>query len=131
MNNNPTTLIFSAELASLDSTFNSIRTTRAMNMLNDLGIDYKAVMGVYKGDSETSFVVPVVSQSLKESLVKIMLDKFGQESVLELSPRRRAFLLTKDGEKCIGNWKEVTREYATSQDSYTYDQRSEKYWAVV
>lgn len=135
MNTNPTTLILSAELDSLDSFYNGIRTTQLIDLMNDLGLDFKSVLGCYRYDSgvianEVSFVVPVNDQALRESLVGIMLERFGQESVLELSPSRKAFLLRKDSEEFIGDWKEVSKEVAHSGDAFTFDQSTGKYYVV-
>lgn len=131
MNLQPTTLIFSAELSTLSDTWNAIHTQRISDMLDDLGLAYKKVIGKYQGISEVSFVVPTNDSSLRESLVRIMLEKFEQETVLELSPSRQAFLIGKNGETHIGTWKEVSQDIAEGLDAYTYDFKEGKYYAVA
>lgn len=136
MNLQPTTLIFSAELESLSDTENDLRSNRLINILNDLGIAFKTVMGCYKYKSgnitsEKSFIVPIADQALRESLTSLLLDKFGQESILELTPKRKAFLIGKESEKCLGDFKEVSKELAYKLGVFTYDQSTRKYYAVI
>lgn len=136
MNLQPTTLIFSAELEGKSLGENSLRTHRLANMLLELGLDYKQIIGCYRYDSgntsqETSFVLPLNDQELKDTLVGMLLEKFGQESVLELSPGRQAFLIRKDSEQYIGKWTNVSEKVALAQDAYSYDESTGEYYAVV
>lgn len=128
MNLQPTTLIISAELAGLPFSQNMNRTITLKGMLEDLGLGFKEVDGYYKGDSETSLVVPLHDISLKDTLVQIMLDKFNQESILELTPNRHAILVSKKEEISLGKFKAVSELEAKSNYRYTYDSSTGQYW---
>jgi hypothetical protein len=112
------------------------------------GIGFKSLLGSYKGQSETSFMV--------NDKQFFACDRWwaDQETILRLSPLyrngtlygtreaalwrpsmvRSAFgddlFVQVKGPEPIGTMREVTREYALAQSCWTYDPQSGLYWVA-
>ena len=105
-------------------------TIKAMLACN--GIWHKEVIGVYKGGKEKSFI-------LKDANIAYQIaTQYNQESLLELSETiahglRRASLkyisrlLTID----LGYFRDVPKDKALRQDSYTLDNTTGKYYTTI
>ena len=106
------------------------------NILNDAGFPYfKAVHGVWKGESEWSYIVPVRTSEEVKRLAEVAREH-EQEAILHVNPDRSAYLIytgdTDDFRKeYIGQWDSVSREIAKTLDGYTYDQNTGTYYAVI
>jgi len=111
-------VIISAELDSNSNAENRFVSRNLLHILELNEINFKVVIGVYKGVKEISYLIiePNVDQILHLSA------KYKQESILVVSEDRTASLSYSDGKtESIGSWKEVTRLKAESCDCHTYD----------
>lgn len=99
------------------------------------GIPYKSLMGSYKGQTETSFILPAAS--LPTIARHAWLNE--QESILHLSmPRNKGggqferdatLIFMADGHaESIGRFKQTGREKAMAQDAWTFCPLTGTYW---
>lgn len=110
------TIIFSVFRNDLAEQVNTIMHDRVATFLLAANIDFTEVIGVYKGSEELSFVVSYT----EESLIKILCEKFDQESYLKIRGNGYCWLEYSDGSsESIGKWKQVAEEVAFDSDSYT------------
>lgn len=94
---------------------------------------FKCLQGCYKGELETSWLIPVEHFPLIHRLVET------QESVLVLEA------MAKDGSRhatlhyispsylprYIGNLREVSKDTALKLDAWSHDQNTGHYWAIA
>lgn len=128
MNIRESIIIFSGELADLSPEQNDIRTEELEATLEANGIPFKTVIGQYKGNAESSFVVPA---SYREQIVRLA-KAFRQECILESSSNRDTFstCLSTGRTEYLGVLKSVSRAEAKRNDSFTYDPHTNVYWSV-
>lgn len=110
-------IIFSVEKGYRTPEANSNIVDLTKLLLKDLHkINFKTVKGVYRGESEVSFVVSRVHEATISSLCKL----FDQDCYLTVDNNNNAELVFPGGESTpVGRWQGVTRAIAVSHDSYT------------
>lgn len=95
--------IISAELSSLKASENKARTLILVREMLELGLDFVAVKGVYKGVAERSFVV--FEHGMPTGWILDTMRKFGQESILAIESDNKATLVYADGSaECLGKF---------------------------
>ena len=100
--------------------------------LTDAGLKFKPLMGVYKGQSERSYLVPLTVHNT--GLVFGLARKYNQESILISDIDRSTKLVYLKGhgsEESIGVLTHVSEGKAKSHDGYTYDPKSNQYWVAI
>lgn len=96
--------------------------------LKDCRIDYKKLVGRYKGEDETSYIINKREHPMIEPLIE------NQESILELSKiqsngfRLAGLSLKHSVHVLLGSFTPVTKEEAEKQDAYTYDPSTDVYY---
>lgn len=106
-------------------------TAKTMSRLVAEGISFKVLLGSYKGEKETSFMITIKDVSPIVGLIK------DQESILSLSNRQKdgsreaQLVFVNTGEsKSIGMFNEITEEQANSQDSWSFDPTLNQYFGA-
>ena len=96
---------------------------------------YKPVYGVYKGESELSYIIPVDpdERALDVGALRSLAYRHNQESILVVHGDGSAFLhYTSDpryGEvEYLGRWRDVPESVAKAGDCYTYDPSTGEYY---
>lgn len=125
--------IFSANLSNLSTKDNHLRTREAYNTLLDLGLDFACVTGVFKGVTESSFLI--FDGDNVESNVKTLSGLYNQECYLVRDRDNEGYLVNNEGvRESIGTPKEVTREETISLESFTIlpqGDNTKKYFTFV
>jgi len=124
-------VLISAELSQLTNTENIIRTNQLKLMLEQSGFKPVYMRGVYKGVVEMSFFVPITRNDDIERLEFIAFDRFQQESILVQYSDGHSRLHYPNHIEHIGKVREVTKDVAEKQDSFTFYPKLGKYYAVV
>lgn len=98
----------------------------------DLRTSAVEVSGVWRGMPERSWIVPLLYPEHK-TWVQNLAKKRNQESVLFVRADRTAYLkYMADGrEEELGTWRNVMRDVATKQDSYTYYPEANAYYICM
>lgn len=94
------------------------------NVFDDRGINYKELIGFYKGNKEKSLLV----FAEHEEKIKELCKQFKQECYLYADSDRDAFLVYPNKTEKIGRLKSTTKEVAEKHDNYTYDPNYQMYW---
>ena len=124
-------VLISAELSQFTNTENIIRTNQLKLMLEQSGFKPVYMRGVYKGSSEMSFFVPITRNDDIERLEFIAFDRFQQESILVQYSDGHSRLHYPNHVEHIGKVREVTKEIAEKQDSFTFYPKLGKYYAAI
>ena len=120
MNTVQQVVIMSAELSSLTAGENSRRTELLNDMITELRLPFKPAKGVYKGTSESSFVVVVNDQADIGTLAGFAFKSFGQESILHQDSNQLARLIFSDGKmETLGKLVQVPKELTKTLENYT------------
>ena len=120
MNISQQVVILSAELDGLSPVENSHRTRILRHCIEDCRLSFSEAQGVYKGGSETSFVVLVDSDDEIQALKDLAFKNFGQESVLYQDANQETYLIFADNStERLGRLQQTSKEVATSLDNYT------------
>lgn len=103
------------------------------NLLKASGYKFKEVDGVYKDDTEKSFLI-VDNNGLDdikeiEKLVSDICEKYHQECYLKFDIRNNSWLIYPNGQEYIGVLTNVSEDQALGFDNYTYDSFT-GYWVV-
>lgn len=98
------------------------------------GLPYKRVMGQYKGEEETSFIILHVDNKT-ESQVWGIAHHTSQACVLFVDSQRNTYVLDvgKRGflkPQPMGKWEGVSKSFAILQDGYTYDATTDSYYVA-
>lgn len=114
-----------------------------MAVLKEYDIPFKRVDGVYKGEKENAYVVPLPydedgAEFLLAALRSLAMG-YNQECILRVHPDGSAYLVNTDKcsvsrygrESYIGQWQEVSRHHAETLDGYTFDPESGRYFAAL
>lgn len=104
-----------------------------MNFMADQGIPFQVLLGSYKGQLETSFIIPHIR--LEAMAVSGYVDE--QESILILGavnqngtrPARIRFLETGE-ELDLGSLTRVTKEEALTNDGWTFNPMINSYFTI-
>jgi hypothetical protein len=113
-------VILSGEVYGLGELQNEQRTQNLQECLNDLNMDYKRVIGVYKGSVETSFIVLAPDLQHYYTLKDLAFKSFNQESILHQNSQGISCLIYTDNRvEELGQLKQISEEKARSLDSYT------------
>lgn len=122
-------IVLSSDRAQYHEELNAARRDTFEHQLRARGLDFKRVIGAYKGASEVSYIVLVPTTGDEQNAVRLAR-RYGQESVLLVDANRYASLIyLNEGEggisikeiKGIGFWRETTESDATAGDAYTRD----------
>jgi hypothetical protein len=119
--------IFSTEFYKNTSKENEQSTSHTKKILEKSGIPYKILDGVYKGVSETSFLVNAKYENQVMELAKAA----KQESVLFVDINRNAYLIYLDNNKTekLGILTRVSEDKALTLDAYSKD--GDIYYSVI
>lgn len=92
----------------------------------------KPLLGVYKGQEERAWLVCISTPEEKEAVVNLA-GKYDQDSVLFSGIDRTCTLryLDEREDNILGVLKEVPEVFAKTQDSYTYDAKSDQYFVAL
>lgn len=120
MNIHPVIYIFSVEKSDLSWATNTKNTIKVGELLTKLGIPFSKASGVYKGQSERSFVV-VDHALVLESFIKQLCSEYKQECYLKAHTDRTAQLIFMDGyTEDLGHLLNVGQSRALQKEVYTY-----------
>lgn len=120
MKNFQNVIILSAELSTNTFEGNRQRTLNLKGCLEDLNISHKGATGVYKGDSEVSFVCLPKNLEEIEALKDFAFKSFKQESILMQDTSGTCHLIYEDdSSEIIGKFRTVNAKYTDVLDSYT------------
>lgn len=98
----------------------NFRTKTLRGVLGDLRLPFSEATGVYKGQTETSFVVVVTDNFDIDTLKGLAFKNFDQESILVQDSNQEAYLIFNDGTtQNLGRLEQVTEEQAKELDNYT------------
>ena len=114
-----------------------------MAIFAEYDIPFKHVNGVYKGEKENAYVIPLPHDGERQDFLLAVLRSlamgYNQECILRVHPDGSAYLVNTD--KCrvsrygketyIGQWQEVSRHHAETIDGYTYDPETGRYFAAL
>lgn len=115
-----TTMIFSAELSSLNWKDNFKRTMELYKYLELYNYNYEPVEGVYKNTTEISFKVTNLNKTQVKLLLNMIFNKYKQESVLLVNKDKQSYLIYSDLKKdYIGEFTKVNKDLAMNQVAYT------------
>lgn len=118
MNITQQVVILSGELSTVND--NTRRTALLNDMIAELRLPFKRANGVYKGQSENSFVVIVNDQTDIDTLANFAFKSFGQESILHQDANQEARLIFANGTtQRLGRLEQVSKELAESLENYT------------
>ena len=119
--------IFSVYQDSRPEYANKDNHTTIMQVLDQKGIDYKELTGVYNNTPEKSILVTKTDET--ESLVKDFCIQFNQECYLFSDYKRDSYLIDNSGNVSpIGRLLPSTPEHAKSLGSYSIDPDTGIYW---
>jgi uncharacterized protein (DUF2147 family) len=99
-----------------------------MEFMDQHGIEYNKVQGMYEGNGEESFVLKNTPKNAE--IVQKFAEKFNQDSVLHTDKEGNANLIFKDRKEPIGKVREITPEEAKGMTAYTFDPASGKYYST-
>jgi len=100
-------IIFSVEQADETKQQNAGNSERMQAHLEDLGVSYEKIIGSYKGQLETSFIVSK-SNFIDSGLDIPVFNKYNQESILRVKKDNQAELIYADNSRdIIGYLKQV------------------------
>jgi hypothetical protein len=101
--------------------FNVDKATET-NLLTSLGLQYKSVIGRYKGIDENSYMVLIEDKDDRHRL-EVYLKKYSQESYLYVNEDRRSPLVFLDDKSTIelGRFSMVSPAEALLHDAFTLD----------
>lgn len=104
-----------------------------MRFLLDNNIDFQIILGMWKGQPETSYCIPFAR--LADVALSGLID--AQESVLVLGPynpreTQKAYLLTQDAAEPVpyGDLIQVTRAEAEASESWSYSLMAKSFHVV-
>jgi hypothetical protein len=122
-------LILSAELATNSTEENMRLTENLKGCLDDLDIEYKQGIGVYKYSVESSFIVLPKCDTEEQAILALAFDSFKQESVLSQGVDGESSLIYSNWHhEHLGKLRETPKILAQKQDSYTL--LNGKYYAI-
>lgn len=107
MNTRIPIVILSAELSSKFAEANAQSTEALRLALRDSDIPYREVKGIYKGTSETSFMLVLPWEKLY--VADRLRDSFEQESYLLIDSNSLASLEFEGGSEILGKFTELTQ----------------------
>ena len=127
----PTTVIFSAYNDYRDNHSNITRNLKLKDTLTSENINYKEVVGRYKGVFEMSLVVNVKDTNELQRIQELS-DLYDQDCILHLDANRNATLLFNDSTKetSIGKFQACSEMIAKKLDSYTYCDLNKTYYII-
>jgi hypothetical protein len=113
--------ILSAELSHLTEEQNVDRSIQLLNALRNADFAFKTCQGVYKGDSELSFLVNCHGVEDNALIKRLAFTDFKQESILVIKETdSEAYLLYNDNRlEELGKFTEVSQSEAENNDNYT------------
>lgn len=117
--------VFRPEVSEADNLSNT-ETTKMWLKIN--GIDFQIVQGMYKGNIETAFVVPMKHQRSIEAIAR----DYKQESILLRHGDYSCELLYLETKliEPLGYWTEVSKNEALELNNYTLEIESGRYFTV-
>lgn len=114
------TVIMSAFVSSLTTLENVKRNADLKNDLESLGFNFKEVVGCYKGQFETSLVIPILCDSVET--LKGLLMHYNQDCIMVIDVNNLSYLHYPNNTwELVGTFREVTKEVAESREAYTFD----------
>ena len=134
MRTNTPFVVLSAERTEYTPEVNQWRTQSLESQLSARDLQFRPVLGVYKGHAEASFLVflPPVPDHAAYTLTMLrqLGRRWGQESVLHVDANRLAVLLFTDNRAPIelGAWETVSPATAQNADGYTYSPDTDSFY---
>ena len=131
-------VILSAELSHLSENENIKRTTELLKALESNGFTATRFEGYYKGSKETSLGIPlnqyftfIKNDDDLKKLEMLAFDRFNQESILVQYSDGHSRLHYRDRVEYLGKVRLVTKQFAESQDSFTFYPEKGLYYATI
>jgi len=126
-------IIISGELSTNTPAVNEQRTRCLQSNLDDLGVNYVACFGQYKGDREKSFLVYLEHYNgYDESFFSAMAENFNQDCILYRDKYDTVeFIYSTHREKTDKKLAEITPLKASRVEAYTYFYGIDRYWGLV
>ena len=131
MNKKDAFVIFSVFQSRLSKADNMDNHKKVLRHLEDFGLKYKVVEGVYRGESELSILVPVINQVFDLATVEQLAHIYNQHSILFVDSDRNAELkfmvkafdenLDQVRSEKLGKFIATTKGIATQCENYTKD----------
>ena len=131
MNKKDAFVIFSVFQSRLSHRDNMRNHSNVLRHLEDFGLKYKVVEGVYRGESELSILVPVINQVFDLATVEQLAHIYNQHSILFVDSDRNAELrfmvkafdenLDQVKSEKLGKFIATTKGIATQCENYTKD----------
>ena len=131
MNKKDAFVIFSVFQSRLSKADNMDNHKKVLRHLEDFGLKYKVVEGVYRGESELSILVPVINQVFDLATVEQLAHIYNQHSILFVDSNRNAELkfmvkafdenLDQVKTEKLGKFIATTKGIATQCENYTKD----------
>lgn len=125
-------LVFSVEQGGMPDTFNVGCTAMARIILEEQGVDYTLINGVYNGSKETSFLVRDTEHNRK--VVDVLAHTYDQECVMVLHPHihgmYKAYFAYRDRKEFMGYLRSATKEVAEAQGDYSYRPDIDTYFII-
>lgn len=122
----PRVLIFSVYQAGESQDINEYNHAELLKRLKGSEVEYKELVGSYKGVLENSILV--MYTPFNERLVQMLCNQFNQECYLDSGHDRHTELVYPTKRESIGYLKQVSQSIAESLDAYTYDFSNDSYW---
>lgn len=111
-------VFISAELSTLSSTENSIRTEKLKSILESRKMSFVKVEGYYKGVKEDSFMI--TTNFYVEVLSKLAFNLFNQESVMICDSLANCKLKYQDGKlESIGSLSSISHKEVELYDNFS------------
>jgi hypothetical protein len=128
MNITNNVLIFSGESNNVSAEKNAIRTKEIESALKNAYLDYKKVIGSYKGIKENSFVV--LDTDKTRQVVKDLCEVYNQQSFMGIDSNRQAYLVYMSSGRTeeLGRFKAVSESEALKSEAWTYDPTTKTYY---
>ena len=123
-------VIFSVERHDLSYGVNVRNKLQVESEMRAMGIDFERVLGVYKGNEETSYIVTDMD---KLPIIVGMAKEHNQESILLRDNENKCVLAFFNGEKSmsIGKMTQVSVDEALLSDCYTYSYSLKQYFDLL
>lgn len=117
-------VIFSVEQADVSKEENTRRSNEVERVLNERDIPYKRIIGSYKGQLESSFIVPK-RDFFGKGFNVVAFGGYNQETILLIERDNSAVLIDNDyNEQKIGTLKQVTPAEAQNYEAFSIDGNS-------
>jgi len=124
-------IIFSVNESSLSDSTNRDRHEAYALSFKSIGLQFKSLLGCYKGDCEESFLV--IDTPENRAFVTEIARRHNQQSILFADENRIAELLylNINSRQPVGKLIPAAKAHALEQDNWTFDPETEIFYTTV